>query len=391
MANTQDGLRIALLAGTLGQGGTEKQTVYMARALQQAGVAVRVYSLTQGDFHESALKELGIEPIWVGKYDNPLLRMVSLARAIGQFKPHILQATHLYTNLYVAIIARLYAILGIGSIRNDILYEADRGKRWYGLLLGMVPALLVNSYTAARNTEGLGIREEAISVLPNVIDLESFDEQARRAKGQVDRSKDPVVVHVANMVPEKHLDRFLIALARAREEVSELRGVLVGDGPLRPAMEALANDLGLRPDGVQFMGRRDDVPAILGQADMFLMTSENEGFPNVLLEAMAARLPVITTPAGDAGTIVRDTVTGYVVPFDDVEKMAELMVRLAHSPNLRSQLGDAGRTRVEQSYSYEGLAGRLLTIYHSVAQQQNHRRLLRILSSKAGMPGPEKS
>jgi len=145
-------------------------------------------------------------------------------------------------------------------------------------------------------------------------------------------------------------------------------------------MEKLATELEILPNTVTFLGQRDDVPALLKQAEIFFLTSDEEGFPNVILEAMAAHLPVITTPAGEAGGVVQNGVTGYVVPFDDVEGMAELMVHLARLPDLRCQLGNAGRQRVERLYSFEGLADRLLSIYRSIAERQGYRHVLNILS-----------
>jgi glycosyltransferase involved in cell wall biosynthesis len=114
---------------------------------------------------------------------------------------------------------------------------------------------------------------------------------------------------------------------------------------------------------------------------MLVLSSDREGFPNILLEAMAARIPVVATPAGDIQEVVREGVTGYVVPFDDVEGIAKRMVRLAKSPDLRHQLGEAGRQQAERIYSYEGLADRLLSTYRSIAEQQGNRRVLRALSS----------
>jgi glycosyltransferase involved in cell wall biosynthesis len=133
---------------------------------------------------------------------------------------------------------------------------------------------------------------------------------------------------------------------------------------------------------VTFLGRREDVPALLKQADMLVLSSDYEGFPNVVLEAMAARLPVITTPAGDANIAVQNGNTGYVVHFDDVTGMAECMVRLSKSPGLRWQLGEAARKRVEQHFSFEHLAGRLLSIYRKSALQHNRTDLLRLWSDK---------
>jgi glycosyltransferase involved in cell wall biosynthesis len=109
------------------------------------------------------------------------------------------------------------------------------------------------------------------------------------------------------------------------------------------------------------------------------LTSDQEGFPNVLLEAMAARLPVIATPAGDAGIVVEDGVTGCVVDFEDVRGMAERMVCLAQSASLRRQLGEAGRRRVERDYSFTSLAPRLMNLYKEVARHQKYSPLLPLL------------
>ncbi|MFL5733863.1 MAG: glycosyltransferase family 4 protein [Chloroflexia bacterium] len=189
----------------------------------------------------------------------------------------------------------------------------------------------------------------------------------------------PMAVTVGSLIDCKRQDRFLRAVARAREQVGGLTGALVGDGPERERLKALASSLGLLPDGVLFLGRRDDVPAVLRSADMFVLSSESEGFPNVLLEAMAADLPVITTAAGDSGTVVQEGSTGYVVPIEDVEGMAERMVRVAQSPELGRRLGEAGRRRVEMQYSAERLGDHMMSVYRDIARQQNDHHLLRML------------
>ena len=105
-----------------------------------------------------------------------------------------------------------------------------------------------------------------------------------------------------------------------------------------------------------------------------------------MLEAMAARRPVVTTPAGDAGDVVEEGVSGYVVPFDDVEAMAGRMVRLAESPELRTSFGAAGRRRVEKDHSYDGLADRLITVYEAIAERQGRRDILAALTGLRGHP-----
>jgi glycosyltransferase involved in cell wall biosynthesis len=375
MSEQQKRLRVAFVAGNLGLGGAEKQLVYMARSLREAGVDVRVYTLTRGDFYDSALRAIGIEPIWVGRHANTPMRLAALTIALRQFRPHILQSGHFYTNLYTTVAGEIWRAVSIGAIRNDTLQDIELNGGWGRWLLRLPPVLIANSYVAKQNAEALGKRSAAVRVVPNVIDLTAFDQRRDQHAARLVQASSPVAIAVATFKAQKRLDRFLAALALARRELPNLQGILIGEGSERPYLEGLANNLGLIPDGLRMLGRRDDVPALLGQATMLVLSSDHEGFPNVLLEAMAAGLPVITTPAGDAGTVTQNGVTGYVTPFDDIDAMAKRMVRLARSPELCRSLGEAGRRRVEQLYGFDGLADRLLSTYRAIAEQYGDRRL----------------
>jgi len=377
-----DHLRIALIVGNLGRGGAEKQLVYMARALRDAGADVRVYSLTRGGLYEPHLRDLGIVPRWIGWFGNPLLRLASLTAGIGRFRPHIVQSAHFFCNLYVGIYGRLCGALAIGAMRNELAFERQACGRWTGPLLRVPSVIIANSRAARRGVDGFGVRPDSIVILDNAIDLNDFDHRSSSGTVTWSAGGRPIAMAIGRMCPEKRFDRFLEALARARHAAQELRGIIVGDGPEEPDLRRRAVDLGLLPNDVLFPGWRDDVPALLRQADMLVLSSDYEGFPNVILEAMAARLPVITTPAGDAGVVVEDGISGYVVPSDDIAMMADRMVRLASSQELRRELGAAGRRRVEQCYSFDGLAERLITAYETVA-----RRLDRpdVLAAIAGL------
>ncbi len=375
-------LRVAFLAGTLGQGGAEKQLVYMIRALIQAGINVRVYSLTRGEYYEPVLQAIGVHPQWVGQYSSPIIRLIALTISLRHFRPHVLQSAHFYTNLYVSLASPIYRAIGIGGVRSDVFYEMETNPIWGKLLLSNVDSLIANSQTALCNAIKLGLASEKVNYLPNIIDLEDFD----RKLNQLETipfyprfSSRIVVMSIGGLVSAKRFDRFITAVAIASQAVPSLLGIIVGDGPERANLQAFAKQLGLSEEKLIFLGRRDDIPSILRQVHIFMLTSDHEGFPNVLLEAMAARLPVIATPAGDANNIIQDGQTGYVVPFDDIAGLANCVIKLAESAQLRSRLGQQGRTRVEQTYGAGGLAENLLSIYLQIAKQCHSQRLIRAL------------
>jgi glycosyltransferase involved in cell wall biosynthesis len=402
----RDNLRVAFIAGSLGQGGAEKQLLYLARELRRVHVDVRVLTLTRGEACEPAFAEAGVPVEWAGRHRLPL-RLADLAFATRRFRPHIVQASHFFTNLYAVGLARVSGAACSGTIRNDTHFDMEECGRWGTPLLRAPRSLIANSRTAARAAQAAGVDASRLHVLANVIDLEQFDRQAgpRRAiEGELHRGgadilgctgarkvyatreageRDVIAVAVARLVPAKRLDRFLRALARARRDEGRLRGLIVGDGPERARLEAIASGLGLLPDGVRFLGACADVPRVLAGADMLVLTSQHEGFPNVLLEGMAARLPIIATPAGDAEALVDDGRTGFVVPFQDLELLTERMLTLTRSAATRRRFGAAGRARVEAHYRVDGLAGRALEIYHRIAARQHRARTLRAFDALA--------
>jgi glycosyltransferase involved in cell wall biosynthesis len=370
-------LRVALVAGTLVRGGAEKQLYYMARALVGAGVELRVLTLGAEQHFEERLRGTGVTVIRFGQSPAPPARLRALSRFVAEFQPHVLQAGHFFTNLYVTLAARWHGCLALGAVRSDTLYDVASMGLWGRPSLRLPPSLLTNSERARQNAVRLGVPSSRVHVLGNVVEVNGRPSAAPapRAKGG-----NVTVALIGRLVPAKRVDRFLEALARARAVEPKLRGVVAGQGPEQGRLVELARALGLMPDGVEFLGATGDVTAVYRSADLLALTSDHEGVPNVILEAMAESLPVVTTPAGDAAELVRDGVTGYVVASDDPAELAERFVRLARSAQLRAALGDAGRGRVAERYGVEGLAGRLLRVYAEAARYQRREAVLRLLT-----------
>ena len=126
--------------------------------------------------------------------------------------------------------------------------------------------------------------------------------------------------------------------------------MLVGEGPLRLELESRARELGIS-DAVCFRGSAKDVAAILAAIDVSVLTSVKEGCSNVILESMAAALPVVVTDAGGNRELVVDGATGFIVPIDDAEAVAERIVRLLSDRELRRRMGEAGLERVRERFT----------------------------------------
>jgi glycosyltransferase involved in cell wall biosynthesis len=338
----------------------------MARALRDAGVDLRIYTLTQGQFHEATLKALGCELEWVGSRAHPLLRLHALARRLRGFRPHVIQSTHSFANLYAGLLGRWLGCIGLGSLRSSLGFCRQGNGVWTPWLIRVPHAILVNAQTALGElTRSRLVAPRRLFWLPNAIDLSEYG-QPHAAESEHRRF---TAIFVGRLIPVKRIDRFLRALALAVRQEPTVRALILGEGSERAALERLAGELSLGPEHVEFLGQQSEVPRWLRASDVLVHCSDDEGLPNAVLEAMAARLPVITTPAGDAPRIIRDGYNGYVVPFEDLDAMAERLLALVRSPSLRRRLGEAGRHEVELDYSLDGLAERLLSIYRTVAEQ----------------------
>jgi rhamnosyl/mannosyltransferase len=161
------------------------------------------------------------------------------------------------------------------------------------------------------------------------------------------------------------------------QAVTQLQARLLigGDGPMRQQWEQLTQNLGLT-DRVQFLGQLDDadLPRLYASADIFVLpaNARAEAFGKVLLEAMAAGLPCITTEVGTGTSfVVQDGVSGLVVPPQRPDKLAEAIQSLLADPALRQRMGQAGRVRVRQEFTPEQMMNRVTAVYEAILNQQN--------------------
>ena len=145
----------------------------------------------------------------------------------------------------------------------------------------------------------------------------------------------------------------------------EARFVLAGEGPERARLEADAETLGIR-DRVVFLGRRDDVPELLGASDAFVLPSLYEGTSLSVLEAMAAGCPVVASAIPGTDELVVDGESGLLVPPGDVDALAVALRRMLAEPLLRERLGSAARQRAQQCFSASAAACRVTRLYEDL-------------------------
>jgi glycosyltransferase involved in cell wall biosynthesis len=203
---------------------------------------------------------------------------------------------------------------------------------------------------------GVG-RADQYRVIANGVDLDQFGEPAPE-RGRI--------LTVGRLAPPKRPDVAVRALAVLRRTHPEATLDVVADGPQLAETEALVAELGLG-DGVRLLGKRDDVPELLSRAQCFLLTSDYEGCPYTILEAMAAGVPVVTTRAGGLGEIVRDGETGLLADLGSPESVAAALECVLDDPARARALGEAGRARARERYSLVRMVRETTELYEAVA------------------------
>ncbi|MBI5668001.1 MAG: glycosyltransferase [Chloroflexi bacterium] len=361
--------RVLYIVSQLGQGGAEQQLYYLLKYLKPNGTLL---SLAPGGYWLNPIRELGYPVIELRRYGSyDVRRLWAVMQVIRKQQPDIV---HLFMDGVPGAYGRIATLLlrhprVVVGIRN----HPARDPYWYSLLtrVGLnhhITLFISNAISSQKYlVEHDHVPEHKSCFVPNGIELERFfparDSIARSLLPE-DWGDKVIVGTVGRLSSSKSPETFLQVARRVLDRNPTVRFLHAGDGPLREQVEHLRHALNL--DGcVQFLGSRSDVPEILRTLDIFVLTSSNEGTPNVVMEAMATALPCVVTDTGDCKEIVTHGQTGFVAAVNDVEALTEHILCLANDAQLRRAYGAAGCQRI-QAFGVQQMAEQYQQLYHEV-------------------------
>ena len=378
----RDRLRVTHVIHELHPGGAEQVLVDLAAAFPQAGVDLQVLSLmpTEGQAYADGLRTLGVPLSTLdlpSRWDPRGLR--SAVAAVAATRPDVVHTHMKHADLVGAFAARRLGVPMVSTLHliEDAVSPLGRAKRW---MAGQARRRVASRTIAVSDA----VRGWYLSAFPRVAaDSVVHDpERARRpgadsagaAFGPTRRARAARRCGRGDQRRRDATRQGAGDRARGRGPAAravparDVRLLLVGDGELRPDLERHAAGLGLGPEHVVFAGHRSDVPALLQACDLLLHCSDFDALPTVLMEGLAAGLPIVAARVGGVPEIVTEA-TGRLVEPGHVDGLVGALAELTDDAGVRASMGVAARTRFAEEFEAGTFAARLRALYTEVRDE----------------------
>lgn len=372
MTSAARALRIEMVLPSLPVGGMEMLVIRLARALSSRGHHVGITCTElRGDAADHA-EEAGLR---VAVVPAPGLRTNLRAPALeAHFRAAAPDVVHSHSGVWLKA-ARAAHRAGIPRIIHTVHGLLDH-EPWHGVLLKRLAARYTEATVAVSDplrdylARRCGIAGDRLTTIINGIDTVRFAPvpagspawRERRERIVGDWWRFPLVAHVARLVPVKNQLLLLEGFRRTLAEVPHARLLIAGDGPLRPMLEAHAQESGIAAH-VRFLGAMDDVADWLPAMDAFVLSSDAEGTSISILEAMASGIPVIGTAVGGTPRLLANGAAGLLIAPGDPEALRDALTQLLCDTALRMRIGTAGRLRAGQDFDEQQMVVRYEHLY----------------------------
>ncbi|WP_457575621.1 glycosyltransferase [Desulfomarina sp.] len=354
-------MRILQLISSVFFYGAERVTAELSSALTQHGATIHVGILAVNDDLEEIFKKvINSSEVTVVQFNGQGPLNIKTIFSIGQYlKQNEIDIVHCHgykSNLY-ALFARFFSRTSpfliatnhnwIGTTRREFFYQ-----KVDAITLRFFDKIIAVSTDVKQQMIKAGVKAQQISIIDNGINVEdiAFHTPADEIRSHLGLTGDDFVIgNIARLTPEKNHQVLLHVLAELKE-LTNLKLILVGDGPEYEKIQTAAGSLGLKKQ-VIMTGSRDDARKLYSTFDIFVLSSTTEGLPMVLLEAMAAGVPVISSDVGAVPRIIQNEKNGLLWTPENPKELSNAIRTLYTDSHLRKQFAKEGKKTVRQSFS----------------------------------------
>ena len=361
--------RILQIIPTLDRSGAEKQLALLAAGLPRNEFDVHVCVLTRSGPLAADLEASGVPLTLIGKRAKiDPAGFLRLKRHIAALRPDVVHTWLFAANSYGRVAALAAGVPRIVAGERSV----DPWKNWHELaidrwLARRTDRIVVNSSGVRDFYVHHGLPSEKFAIIPNGIGPFAPSDLTRAALlAELQLPEGARLVGaVGRLWPQKRIKDLIWAADLLKVIRDDVHLLIIGDGPLRERLEKFRHQVRIE-DKVHFLGHRDDVPRLLPHFDALWLASEYEGMPNVVMEAMAAGVPVVATDISGNRDLVMPGETGYLVPIGDRAAFARETRRLLDDAELARRLGEAGRQRMLAEFTIEQMVERHAALYREL-------------------------
>lgn len=351
--------------------GTEIATLNIAKNLAQRGHEVHVITWLDAGFPRDGRQDGFYVHRVFGKnirYLTPVLFWFKILLCLRSIHPDIVHIQNIRLGIPAFFSKKFfntpYVIYARGS--ENIHHLSFFHSYMLKLTVSNANKVLVLTQDMKDNLKS--IYNGDIVVIPNGIDLNLFNNLSKHETLEVTTKS---IIFIGRLLPIKGLEYLLRAMEIIHHQNNNILLILVGDGTQRKFLEGMIKEL-LLEKVVIFKGtiQNTEVPHQLSQADVFVLPSLSEGFPNVILEAMAAGLPIVATNVGGLAEIIKDKENGYLVEPKNPEQLAQKLLLILENPEIQKNMSYMNIQKAKE-YSWESVACDLETIYSNTLRDHD--------------------
>jgi glycosyltransferase involved in cell wall biosynthesis len=363
-------IKILFVIGQLDTGGAEQQLLYLAENLDKTKYQVKICCFSENLELLSQKQINDLDIVVIPQVMRPdFTRPFKLHLLVREYQPDLIHSFLFVANTWARIVGKCNKIPTILSERN-----ANPRKHWKQIIINRLlfsfgSILIANSRAGAKQIiKNKEFPAKNIHIIHNGIPFKNFcinlslDQKILLQKELGIQPDQKVIGVIGRLDTQKNHELLFDSLIKVQKYYPNAIILCIGDGPRKKFLEEYIIESGLKND-VIFTGVRKDIPACLHVMDILALPSRWEGCPNVILEAMAAKVPVVATDVGGVSEIITNGKTGFLVDSKNYASFANKIIFLLKNPKVAATIAENGLVRIKNNFSIDEMVQKTIEVY----------------------------